>query len=169
MFSKEERSCIGDEMDEAAYQRVLDQPLVTFISVLGRLDMILNCLAPENAAELAIVGIGAVTGGIADESAACLRTLYTTTGVSNIPLGPNEDLQDALLYVRFLLCLTDEEAQTFSQFMATPMEVPPSALRCVDEQIDLEQFLSAMTGDLSQLPPQVMQVLERCNINLTPG
>ena len=131
--------------------------------------MVLDCVTPEKAAELAIIGIGAVAGGFTDESAMCLRTLYATSGVSNIPLTGSEDPQEVLLGFRFFLCLTDEEAQALSQTTGTPVPFPPSALRCVDERIGLEQFLSAMAGDLTQLPPEALPVLQACNINLTPG
>lgn len=168
MFSESERSCISSQVGEATYQGMLSQPLASSITAPGQLDTILNCLEPANAAELAIIGIGAVAGGFADESAACLRTLYTTAGVSNIPLGGSQDPQEVLLGFRFLLCLTDEEAQTLSQFSGAPMQFPPSALRCVDEQIGLEQFLPAIAGDLTQLPPEAMQVMQACNINVAP-
>ena len=169
MFSEGETSCISGQLGEATYQGMLGQPLAAAITAPGQLDMILNCLAPENAAELVIVGIGAVAGGFADESAACLRTLYTTTGVSNIPLGPSQDPQEALLALSFFLCLTDEEAQALSQTTGIPMQFPPSALRCVNEQIPLEQFLPVIAGDLSQAPQGSLQVIQACNINLTPG
>lgn len=83
-------------LGEAMYQGLLDQPLAAVVGGPGQLDMVLACLAPERAAELAIIGIGAVAGGFADESAACLRTLYATAGVSNFPLELSEDPQEAL-------------------------------------------------------------------------
>ena len=169
MFSEGEQSCISGQVGEATYQGMLSQPLAAVIGVPGQLDMVLDCVAPEKAAELAIIGIGAVAGGFTDESAMCLRTLYATSGVSNIALGGSEDPQEILLGFRFFLCLTDEEAQALSQSTGTPVPFPPSALRCVDERIGLEQFLPAMAGNLTQLPPEAMQVLQACNINLTPG
>ena len=168
MLSEQEQTCIGGKVGQAAYQGMLDQPLASVVTVPGQLDMILDCMEPANAAELAIIGIGAVAGGFADESAMCLRALYTTAGVSNFPLSGSEDPQEILLGLRFSLCLTDEEAQALSQSTGTPMQFPPSALRCVDEQIGLEQFLPAMAGDLTQLPPQAMQVMQACNINVMP-
>lgn len=168
MFSEGEQSCISGQLGEATYQGMLGQPLATAIMAPGQLDMILNCLEPENAAELAIIGIGAVAGGFADESAACLRTLFTTADVSNIALGPSQDPQEALLALRFFMCLTDEEAQALTEFTGFPMQFPPSALRCVDEQVGLEQFLPAMAGDLSQAPPEALQVLQTCGL-LPPG
>ena len=169
MFSEGEQSCISGQVGEATYQGMLSQPLAAVIGVPGQLDMVLDCVAPEKAAELTIIGIGAVAGGFTDESAMCLRTLYATSGVSNIALGGSEDPQEILLGFRFFLCLTDEEAQALSQSTGTPVPFPPSALRCVDEQIGLEQFLPAMAGNLTHLPPEAMQVLQACNINLTPG
>ena len=168
MFSEGEQSCISSQIGEATYQGMLGQPLAASITAPGQLDMILNCLEPENAAELAIIGIGAVAGGFTDESANCLRALYTTAGVSNFQLTGSQDPQEILLGFRFFTCLTDEEAQALSQSTGTPMQFPPSALRCVDEQIGLEQFLPAIAGDLTQLPPQAMQVMQACNINVAP-
>ncbi len=168
MFSEGEQACLSGQIGEAAYQGMLGQPLAASIAAPGQLDMILNCLEPENAAELAIIGIGAVAGGFTDESANCLRTLYTTAGVSNFQLTGSQDPQEILLGFRFFTCLTDEEAQALSQSTGTPMQFPPSALRCVDEQIGLEQFLPAIAGDLTQLPPQAMQVMQACNINVAP-
>ena len=169
MFSEGEQSCISGKVGETTFQGMLSQPLAAVIGVPDQLDMILDSVAPEKAAELAIIGIGAVAGGFTDESAACLRTLYATAGVSNIPLEPSEDPQEALLSLSFFLCLTDEEAQALSQFTGTPLQFPPSALRCVDEQIGLEQFLPAMSGDLSQAPPEALQVFQACDLALPPG
>ena len=167
-FSDEENSCISGKVGEAAYQAMLAQPLAAVVQVPGQLEMVLECVAPEKAAELAIIGIGAVAGGFTDESAQCLRTLYTTAGVSNFAIAGSEDPQEILLGFRFFTCLTDEEAQALTQAQGIPMQFPPSALRCVDEHIGLEQFLPAMAGDLTQLPPDAMQVMQACNINVMP-
>ena len=94
MFSEGEQSCISGQVGEATYQGMLSQPLAAVIGVPSQLDMVLDCVAPEKAAELAIIGIGAVAGGFTDESAMCLRTLYATSGVSNIALGGSEDPQE---------------------------------------------------------------------------
>ena len=160
MLSEQEQTCIGGKVGQAAYQGMLDQPLASVVTVPGQLDMILDCMEPANAAELAIIGIGAVAGGFADESAMCLRALYTTAGVSNFPLEwqrrPAGDPPGPPL-----LPLSDRRGSAG----ALPVHghshaIPPSALRCVDEQIGLEQFLPAMAGDLTQLPPQAMQVMQ---------
>ena len=120
--------------------------------------------------ELAIVTVSTVAGGLTADSEACLRTLYATTDMEGLPSGSSEDPEDTLLAFRFFLCLTDEEGERLLSLSADDVigEFSPSALRCVDEQIGLERFVEAISGDPSQMPGETAQVLQSCNLGFFP-
>ena len=111
--------------------------------------------APESDADLAVAAVSTAAGGLTSDSAACLRALYATTDVLEIPSGLGEDSEDILLAFRFLLCLTDGEAQKLiSQPSDGTIELKPSGLRCVDDQVGIEQFVDALAGQ----PPHYLHL-----------
>ncbi len=109
------------------------------------------------------------------DSEACLRTLYATTDLAELPTGlggPPSGSRDGpgetLLVFRFLLCLTDDEWARL-RAVPEPAELSTSALRCVDERIGIERFVEAIWGDLSRIPSgETVQALQSCGLESFP-
>ena len=129
----------------------------------------LGCLSPEEAADFAVAVVSSIASGMTSDSQDCLRTLYTTTNVLEFPLGLSNEREDILLTLRFLLCVTDHEAQRLSSRPGgDAMDWSPSVLTCVDEQVGIERLVDAivvLTEDplqLSQADEEVLQLLPAC-------
>ena len=120
--------------------------------------------------DLTIVTVSAAAGGLTTDSEACLRNLYATTDMTGLPSGSSDDPEDTLLAFRFLLCLTDDEGERLLSLAGddTLGGFSPSALRCVDEQIGIERFIEAISGDPTQMPGETVQVLQSCGLELFP-
>ena len=169
-----ERSCVRNRLGDAAYQELLDRPVD---APSGGIEPFpLDCLPAEKAADLAVAAVSAIAGGMTSDSAACLRTLYAGTDMLEMPLG-NEP-EDILLAFRFLICLTDDEAQRLaSQPGGDAMgDLSPSGLRCVDEAVGIEKFVDTLAGGLltessgqtAQAVEELREVLGVCGVDFGP-
>ena len=103
------------------------------------------------------------------DSQDCLRALYTETNQLEFPLRLSNERADILLTLRFLLCLTDDEAQRLTSQPGTDaMDWSPSVLACVDERVGIDRLVDAfvmLTEDPLQLPQadeEVLQLLPAC-------
>ncbi len=126
--------------------------------------------AAGSAADLGLATVSAITGGLTSESETCLRAFYASTDTRDLPLGLGETREDLLLAFRFLLCLTDDEAQ---KLLAQPggdamAALRPSGLRCADDRIGIERFVDAIAGDPSLAPEETAQVVESCGLAFFP-
>ncbi len=159
---KDAQSCIRSTLGDAAYQDFLDQPLVAQIDQPGPSPI--ECLPVEMVAEFAVAGLSGMVGGLSDDSASCLRDFYATSGLIDVPTGESEDPELAL---RFLMCLSDEEAGRLMS--GEDMELfTPSQLRCVDDEIGIDELVDAMMGDPSQGLNEITDVLESCGLTFFP-
>ena len=122
--------------------------------------------------DLAIATVSAAAGGLTADSEACLRSLYATTDMSGTDMarlqsGSGEEPEATLQVFRFLLCITDDEWLRLRDYEAAEFSL--SSLRCIDEQIGIEQFVEAIWGDSSQVPPEeTVQVLQSCGLESFP-
>ena len=164
-LTEEAQSCIRSTLGDAAYQDFLDQPLVAQIDRPGPSP--LECLPVEMVAEFTVAALSVMLGGLADDSATCLRDLYATSGLNYVPTGESEDPEATELALRFLMCLSDEEA---GQLMSGDgMDLfTPSQLRCVDDEIGIDGLVDAMMGDPSQGLNEIATVLESCGVTFFP-
>ena len=162
LLTDDVQSCILSTLGDAEYQDFLDQPLA---AQLDRPEASpLECLPVEMVAEFAVAALSEVVGGLTDDSASCLRNFYATSGLIDVPTGESEDPELAL---RFLMCLSDEEA---GQLMSgEDLELfTPSQLRCVDDEIGIDELVDAMMGDPSQGLDKITTVLESCGVTFLP-
>ena len=162
------RSCIRSTLGDVAYQDFLDQPLVAQIDQPGPSP--LECLPVEMVAEFTVAALSEMVGGLADDSAACLRDFYATSGLNYVSTGESEDPEATELALIFLMCLSYEEA---GQLMSGPegdgMDLfTPSQLRCVDDEIGIDELVDAMMGDPSQGLDEITDVLESCGLTFFP-
>ena len=161
-LTEDAQSCIRSTLGESAYQEFLDQPLS---AQLDRPESSpLECLPVEMVAEFAVAALSEMVGGLADDSASCLRDLYADSGLIDVPTG---EIEDPELALRFLMCLSDEEA---GQLMSSEdLELfTPSQLRCVDEEIGIDELVNAMMGDPSQGLGEITNILESCGVTFLP-
>ena len=167
-LTEDAQSCIRSTLGDAEYQDFLDQPLVAQIE--GLESSVLECLPVEVVAEFTVAALSGMIGGLTDDSAACLRDFYATSGLIDVPTGESEDPEATEFALRFLMCLSDEEAR---QLMSGPegdeMDLfTPSQLRCVDDEIGIDGLVDAMMGDPSQGLDEITTVLESCGVTFFP-
>ena len=122
--------------------------------------------------DLAIATVSAAAGGLTAESEACLRSLYATTDMAGTDMarlqsGSGEEPEATLQVFRFLLCITDDEWLRLRDYETAEFSL--SSLRCVDEQMGIEQFVEAIWGDSSETSPgETVQVLQFCGLESFP-
>ena len=176
MFTEDESSCIRDRIGDDAYEELLDSPVAAPGGGIEPLP--LDCLSAEKAADLAVASVSAIAGGMTSDSKVCLRTLYAGAGMLEFPMGTSNEPEEILFALRFLTCITDEEAMALSsQPGGDPMGVfMPSALRCVDEVVGIEKFVDTLAGDLltessgqtAQAVEELREVLGVCGVDFGP-
>ncbi len=168
MLTGDEEACARAAVGDAAYDRLLESPAA---SVAG-LEFPFDCLTNERYAEISVASLSQVVGGLASESESCLRGLYAEADdpARQFPSGVSSDPEALAFAIRFLLCVTDEEAEALSNqpggmggdgdFFA------PSDLRCIADETGVEEFIAVfvdLTQGLSsgqtQASPELMQRL----------
>ena len=174
-LSEEEVTCFRATFGEAILDTMKDQPLAAVASGFGTFP--LDCLTQENAIGASIALMSLQVGGLSDDSIACIADAY---GEHGIP-GASMDMVEAMrsfLYAQ--LCLTDEEAQALQGGVsADDAFPPPSQLRCVAEQIDLENYIKVLEAfamletatelptpdpELTMIMAEMMAAQEACGI-----
>ncbi len=125
------RTAVGDEGYQAMQGMTLAQSL-TGIDVFP-----LQCLEPANAIDLSAGMMSLQAGGLSDDSLACVKGVFAEHGM----LGAAMNETDAMrLVITMRLCLTDEEAMAMDASGGGDPFPPPSQLRCISEQTDLENL-----------------------------
>ncbi len=167
-LTEDEQGCILSTLGDLAYQEFLDQPLIAQIDRPEPSP--LECLPVGMVAEFAVAGLSGMVGGLADDSATCLRNLYASSGLVNVPTVMFDGPESVQLALRFLMCLDDEEArQLMSEPGAEGVDLfTPSQLRCVDDEIGIDELADAMMGDPSQGLDEIATVLEACGVTFAP-
>ena len=174
-LSEGEAACFRTAFGEAILDAMKDQPLAVVASGFDAFP--LDCLEPENAIGATVAMMSLQAGGFSDDSIACIVDVY---GEHGIP-GQSMDMVDAMRSFLFAqLCLTDEEALALQGGVsADDAFPPPSQLRCVAEQTDLENYIKVLEAfamletatelptpdpELMMLMPELMAAQEACGI-----
>ena len=174
-LSDEEAACFRTAFGEAILDAMKDQPLSVVASGLDAFP--LDCLEPGNAIAATVAMMSLQAGGLSDDSIACIADAFGEYGIP----GASMDMVEAMRSFLFAqLCLTDEEALALQGGVsADDAFPPPSQLRCVAEQTDLENYIKvleafAMLETATELPTpdpefmmvtaEIMAALEACGI-----
>ena len=82
MLTEAEVACIKQELGEAAFELLLDQPVMDE----GPLNVALpiGCLAQETVAAVVVAGLDGAAGGLSDESAACIRGTFSGIDIDSL-------------------------------------------------------------------------------------
>ena len=174
-ISAEEARCLRTAVGDAAYEALQDLPLSE--SAMGFEPFPLGCLSRDNAIGLSVAMISLQAGGLAAESRACIKDVFTGLGMPGEAMNMADSMRS---FITMQLCLTDEEAQAMSGPVPAEDAFPlPSQLRCISEQTDLENLFIVYEAfadvDPSAEPPapspemlaavaEIMAAQEACGI-----
>ena len=153
-----ERSCIREELGEEAFEGLHGQRVLNSHDWFNSLPI--DCLAEETAIELSIALVASATGGLSADSQRCLGEVYASSGAIGLGYGlrstfPSSNEPEAIRFVlRFVLCLTDEEAEAHVEQPGGWEAFGPSGLRCLLERLDFERFVSFLHGLTEDAPGQ---------------
>ena len=134
-LSEGEADCLRAAMGDASYQAMQDLTLSE--SAMGFDTFPLQCLEPDNAIDLSVAMISLQAGGLSDDSQACIKDVFADLGVPGEAMSMTDSMRS---FITMQLCLTDEEAQALDMSGGEDPLPLPSQLRCVAEQIDLENL-----------------------------
>ena len=144
-FLEAEVSCIRAELGDEVFQAFLDRPVLTDDTILDAFSF--HCLATETASNMVIVMLSARVGGLSADSRSCLQVFHAENGfLPPTPTSTSNDADSFRYAIKFQLCLTDEEAQALAAPGEDSSFMPPSDLRCVAWQTDIENFVTFYTG-----------------------
>ncbi len=154
-FTETEQPCIRAELGAEAYDDLLARAVLGGEVWPGGFPT--RCLAEETAIDLS-VGLVAAAGGLGVDARQCVGQAYVDSGAASLgfilsnEFGLGNEGEGIGLILRFLLCLTDEEAVR----LTTQQEVlgylpPPSELRCVFNRALVEQYVTFIY-DQSYIP-----------------
>ncbi len=173
-LSEGEADCLRAAMGDASYEAMQDLTLSE--SAMGFDTFPLQCLEPDTAIDLSVAMISLQAGGLSDDSQACIKDVFADLGVPGEAMSMTDSMRS---FITMQLCLTDEEAQALDMSGGEDLLPLPSQLRCVAEQIDLENLFivfQAFTDlELSTEPPtpspemtmavaEIMAAQEACGI-----
>ena len=135
-LSEGEADCLRVAIGDASYEAMQDLTLSE--SAMGFDTFPLQCLEPGNAIDLSVAMMSLQAGGLSDDSRACIKDVFADLGVPGEGMSMTDSMRS---FITMQLCLTDEEAQAMSGPVPEEDAFPlPSQLRCVSEQIDLENL-----------------------------
>ena len=134
-LSEGEADCLRAAMGDASYEAMQDLPLSE--SAMGFDTFPLQCLELDTAIDLSVAMIALQAGGLSDESQACIKGVFADLGVPGEAMSMTDSMRS---FITMQLCLTDEEAQALDMSGGEDPLPLPSQLRCVAEQIDLENL-----------------------------
>ena len=172
MLTAGEESCVRAAVGDAAY----DQLLESSASAVGGPEFPFECLSSERFAEISVTALSQIVGGLTSESESCLRGLYAEAGdtAEQFPVGLGDDPESIAFAIKFILCVTDEEAEAFSNQPGGDAAgdindlFHPSDLRCIAGEVGADEFIAAFAGlaegfssGQTQISPELMQRLTR--------
>ena len=135
-LSDDEAACLRAAIGDASYEAMQDLALSE--SAMGFDTFPLQCLEPDNAIDLSVAMMSLQAGGLSDGSQACIKDVFAELGVPGEGMSMTDSMRS---FITMQLCLTDEEAQAMSGPVPEEDAFPlPSQLRCVSEQMDLENL-----------------------------
>ena len=174
-LSEDEVACFRAAFGEAILETVKDQPLAAVATGFGTFP--LDCLTQENAINATVGMMSLQTGGFSDDAKLCIAAAY---GEHGIPDPTMNEIDSMRSFIHGQLCLTDEEALALWGGVAVEVAFPlPSQLRCVEEQIDLENLIKvyqafaelesatevpALDPELMMATADIMAAQEACGI-----
>ena len=143
-LSDDEVLCMRDHIGLGAFDVVLDIPLSALPPEIGELPV--ECLSEENAIGLGVAYLSRDAGGLDTETRSCVKDIVTQTpAVLDVGEPPENPIEIAAGLFGIQLCLTDEEAESLALGGEDELP-PPSALRCLAEQMGgLEALLAALS------------------------
>ena len=134
-LSEGEAQCLRTTMGAAGYEAMRSQTLAE--SAEGFDAFPLECLEPDNAIDLSVVGMSLAAGGLSSDSRACIRDGFAEHGFPSETMNPADSLRSL---IAMQLCLTDEEAGALDMTGGEDPLPLPSQLRCISERTDLENL-----------------------------
>ena len=152
-LSDDEVLCIRDFIGLGAFDVVLSIPLSVLPSDIGELPV--ECLSEEKAIGLGVAYLSRDAGGLDAETRSCVKNIVTQTpAVLDVGDPPENPIEIAAGSFGIQLCLTDEEAASLALGGEDELP-PPSALRCLAEQMGgQEALLAALSRD--EVDPSVI-------------
>lgn len=177
-ISDAERSCVMEGVGE---QFIEENRGAALFGAMEAPPLPGECLERQTSATLFVGFLSALTGGLSDESKACVREVYAaseSTIITQPTDAPGAD--DLALYLDAVVCLTEEEyaAGGLLDEEGTAM-FPHSQLTCLVEQAGSEKLAAFMTGfgdpagptsDTLELLGEISGAFTACGIPLaSPG
>ena len=143
-LSDDEVLCIRDFIGLGAFEVALNIPLGALPADIGELPV--KCLSEENAIGLGVAYLSRDAGGLDAETRSCVKNVVTQTpAVLDVGGPPESPMEIVAGSFGIQLCLTDEEAASLALGGEDELP-PPSALRCLAEQMGgLEALLAALS------------------------
>ncbi len=162
----DEVACIRESLG-AAYAAFAATPLTDAAGLLASAEVV-PCLSADTLAALVVAGLDAQTGGISDESAACIVSIVATFGSGAASLGESQGASLGSM-VSLLLCLTEEEAsKVFVDLPGTDGAVSLADVRCLSEQADTADMVAAFGRAPDEpLPAVIVDALRVCGVEVT--
>ena len=134
-LSEGEAQCVWTTMGSADYEAMRSRTLAETAAIGDAFP--LECLEPDNAIDLGVVGMSLAAGGLSSDSRACIRDGFAEHGFPDETMNPTDSLRSLF---SMLLCLTDEEALALDMTGGEDPLPLPSQLRCISERTDLENL-----------------------------
>ncbi len=143
-LSDDEVRCVQGIVGAEAFNVVLDVPLSALPQDVGQIPT--ECLSGENAIGMSVAFLSRDAGGLDAETRSCVReAVAPTPSVLGLGEQPDDPLEIIIATLTMQLCLSDEEAAALA--LGGEAELPPpSALRCLAEQLGgTEAMLTALS------------------------
>ncbi len=149
MLTADEEACVRAAVGDAAYDQLLNSPA----SAVGGPEFPFDCISDERFAEISVASLSQIVGGLSSESESCLRALYAGAGGASqqFPVGLSSDPESIAFAIRFILCVTDDEAEAFANQPGGAAGgvsdfFTPSDLRCIADEVGEDEFIDVFVG-----------------------
>ena len=156
-LSDDEVRCVQGKIGAEALIVVLDVPLSALPQDVGQIPT--DCLTGENAIGLGVAYLSRDAGGLDAEARGCVsEAVAATPSVVGLGEQPENPLETIIGTITMQLCLSDEEAAALAPGGESELP-PPSALRCIAEQLGgTEAMLMALEEGLED-PGAIFDVM----------
>ncbi len=172
MLSQDELMCLSDASG-GALDAFRDVPLSAVPPETMEASLPFQCFMPETVVNIQIAMMSLQAGGLSAETTGCIRGVameHPDLFSDQEPASPAEGVAQFGGFMQMILCMSDEEAAAFAGD-DDPGFPPPSALRCMEEQLgSLEGLLTVFMGaepDLAALG-ELFAAAQECGLDLAP-
>lgn len=156
-LSDDEVACIQDAAGASVLTAILNVPLSALPSELSEPPP--ECLSEESAIGLAVAYLARDAGGLDEETRSCVKNVATqfpaALDIGDPPENPIEIVAGSF---GIQLCLTDEEAANLAPGGEDELP-PPSALRCLAEQMGGQEALLAALSQGEEDPSIILGLM----------